>query len=116
MFGPRCEPSRWLEAVLIPHEDGLQPSRLSPHRVSEHGTLTPCCALTVRRSKLVGPEVWQNAAGGRPIGHVCRLRYLYGWLRRFGGSPATLGAQLHWQFGAVIVAGWALRHLREEPQ
>ena len=78
------------------HEDGLQPSRLSPHRVSEHGTLTPCCALTVLRSKLVGPEGWQNAAGGRPIGHVCRLWYPYGGLRRFGGSPATLGELVVW--------------------
>ena len=78
------------------HEDGLQPSRLSPHRVAEHGTLTPCCALTVLRSKLVGPEGWQNAAGGRPIGHVCRLWYPYGGLRRFGGSPATLGELVVW--------------------
>ena len=61
-----------------------------------HGTLTPCCALTVLRSKLVGPEGWQNAAGGRPIGHVCRLWYPYGGLRRFGGSPATLGELVVW--------------------
>ena len=84
--GDRCDGS----SLTSYHEVGLQPSRSSHRRVFQPITLTPRMALADLPFNLVDPGGWSNEARSCPIGHVCRLWYHCGGLRRLGGSPATL--------------------------